>query len=219
MKTFEEMKVYEYVLKSDVLRKSTGKIVGVRWVDVLKGAIVRSRLVAQEFAGQEDREDLFAATPPLSATKFVISEVASKSNGGTNGWKLMVLDVKRAFLYGDITDEIYIHLPPEDPMHGQGLVGKLIKAMYGTRAAPQVWQSVVRSNMVALGFDMNPIFPCVYNHRERDMTVVTHVDDFLCSGQKKDLLWFRSMLNNQFELTSDILGTSADESLEITFLG
>ena len=76
------MGVYEYVLKSDAVQSKSGQLVGVRWVDVLKGNLVRSRLVAQEFAGKDVRDDLFAATPPLSATKFVVSEVASKSNGG-----------------------------------------------------------------------------------------------------------------------------------------
>ena len=67
-------------------------------MDVQKGDIVRSRLVAQEFASNEDRDDLFAATPPLSATKVCISAAASHEN---KDWGLMVLDVKRAFLYGD----------------------------------------------------------------------------------------------------------------------
>jgi len=91
--------------------------------------------------------------------------------------------------------------------------------MYGTRAASQVWQDVVRENMVALGFEMNPIFPCVYSHREKDMTIVTHVDDFLCSGRKSDLIWFRKMLTIQFELKSDILGHGAGEVAEFSFLG
>jgi hypothetical protein len=219
MKTFREMGVYEYVLKSEAVKSVNGKLVGVRWVDSLKGDIVRSRLVAQEFAGKDDRDDLFAATPPLSATKFVISEVASKSNRGSNEWKLMVLDVKRAFLYGNIQEEIYVHLPAEDPMHGLGYVGRLVKAMYGTRAAPQVWQEVVRQNMTAIGFDVNPIFPCVYYHPGKDMTVVTHVDDFLCSGQKHELLWFKEMLSVQFEMKAEILGGRSDESKEINFLG
>ena len=139
MKTFDEMKVYEYVRKEIALKDKDGKLVGVRWVDVQKGPLVRSRLVAQEFAGNEEREDVFAATPPLFATKMVISNAASRNEKGNGERTLMVLDVKRAFLYGDIEDSIYIHLPPEDPYYGQGYVGKLVKAMYGTRGAPHVW--------------------------------------------------------------------------------
>ena len=196
-----------------------GKIVGVRWVDILKGSIVRSRLVAQEFAGKDERDDLFAATPPLSATKYILSEVASRSCFGTNSWKVMVLDVKRAFLYGYIEEDIYIELPPEDPMYGTGKVGKLIKAMYGTRAAPLVWQKVVRDVMKSLGFKMNPIFPCVYFHPERDLTVLTHVDDFLCGGEKQHLKWLQKMLSMEFELKGEILGNLHDEAKETSFLG
>jgi len=71
-------------------------------------------------------------------------------------------------------------------MYGKGYLGKLVKAMYGTRAAPQVWQKVVREVMLSLGFKMNPIFPCVYYHAERDVTVLTHVDDFLCGGRRNN---------------------------------
>ena len=56
-----------------------GMLVGVHWVDSQTGPIVRSRLVAQEFAGRDEREDIFAATPPLFATKAVISDAASQA--------------------------------------------------------------------------------------------------------------------------------------------
>ena len=151
------MDVYSYCKRGDAIQEG-GKIVGVRWVDVQKGAGIRSRLVAQEFAANEDRNDLFAATPPLMATKACISDAASKGKSGRDDWGLMVLDVKRAFLYGDIEDVVYIDLPKEDPMHGKDLVGRLKKAMYGTRGAPHVWQKVVRRCMGNLGFRMNPIF-------------------------------------------------------------
>ena len=68
MKTFEKMKGYEYIPKEVAMRDSKGKVVGVRWVDVLKGEDVRCRLVAQEFAGGEERDDIFAATPSMFAT-------------------------------------------------------------------------------------------------------------------------------------------------------
>ena len=116
------------------------------------GDIVRSRLVAQEFAGGDDRDDIFAATPPLFATKLRISDAASKGDGGKGEGALMVLDVTRAFLYGDIEDSVYINLPPEDPIHGRGFVGALRKAMYGTRGAPKVWQGVVQVVMTNLAF-------------------------------------------------------------------
>ena len=46
------------------------------------------------------------------------------------------MDIKKAFLYGKISKNVYIELPAEDPMsEGGHFVGKLDKAMYGTRDA------------------------------------------------------------------------------------
>ena len=162
MKTFMEMGVYVYVRREVAMQDENGKMVGVRWVDIKKGSDVRSRLVAQEFATKDDRDDLFAGKPPLSAVRYLISELASISKGGPGDHRLMAVDVKRAFLYGDIEDNIYIYiyieLPDEDPCKNKGMVGKLLKAMYGTRGAPQVWQRMVDKVMVKLGFKASIVF-------------------------------------------------------------
>ena len=131
----------------------------------------------------------------------------------------MILDVKRAFLYGDIEDDLYIELPKEDPRYGQGYVGKLKKAMYGTRGAPSVWQKVVKTVMTSLGFEMNEIHPCVFYHSERDMLAVTHVDDFLVSGNRSDLKWLYKMIETEFEIQGETLGDRPGESREASFLG
>ena len=57
----------------------------------------RARWVAMELALGKKRDDLFAATPPLSAARIMVSIAASQKNS-----KLMLLDVKKAFLYGAI---------------------------------------------------------------------------------------------------------------------
>ena len=56
----------------------------------------------------------------------------------------MVIDVKGAFLYGKTKRNVYIWLPSEYPNSQMGFMGKLDKAMYGTRDAPQVWQDEFR---------------------------------------------------------------------------
>jgi len=213
------MDVYNYITREEAKKDKDGKIVGVRWVDIQKGILVRSRLVAQEFAGKDEREDIFAATPPLFATKVVISDAASRGDYGQGDRVLLILDVKRAFLYGDIEDNVYIELPPEDPYYGQGYVGGLKKAMYGTRGAPRVWQKVVKKVMTSLGFAMNPIHPCVYHHSKRDILVVTHVDDFLCSGRREDMRWLTNEISKEFEIKSEVVGNQGGEVREGQFLG
>ena len=134
MRTFEEMKVYEYMRREEA--RSRGKVIGVRWVDTMKDGVAKSRLVAQEFASNSDRDDIFAGTPPLMVSKFVISETASRGRHGRTNRRIMVLDVKRAFLYGDIEEEIYIELPEEDPMKKEGFVGRLKKGDVRNEVGP-----------------------------------------------------------------------------------
>jgi hypothetical protein len=168
LKTFKEMEVYEYMRREEAA--SRGKKVGVRWVDSLKVTIVKSRLVAQEFASEQgNRDDIFAATPPLMASKYVISNTASRGRSGRTSRRISVMYVKRAFLYGNIEEEIYIELPEEDAMKQKGYVGKLKKAMYGTRSAPLIWQKVVMKKMKEMGFEVCGTTPCLYHHRDRDI--------------------------------------------------
>ena len=74
MREVKKHRVYDKVSIEECW-KNTGKApIGTRWVDVNKGDTVhpeyRSRLVAQEIK-TDKREDLFAATPPLEARRFL----------------------------------------------------------------------------------------------------------------------------------------------------
>ena len=221
MKTFHDMNVYEHVTREEMNNdEGIKKKIGVRWVDVEKAdGTVRSRLVAQEFAKGQNRDDLFAGTPPLSATKFVLSELASEGEEGPGSKRIAIMDIKRAFLYGDIRERIYIDLPIEDPMREKGMMGRLVKAMYGTRAAPVVWQGLVQDTMRTLGFSMSSKFPCLYHHALKDVKVVTHVDDFICTGEKSELQWLRRELEKKFELKGEIMGPGPGEVKMSKFLG
>ena len=102
----------------------------------------------------------------------------------------MVMDVKCAFLYGRMRRNIYIELPTQDERYGdKNLVGKLVKAMYGTRDAPQIWGDLVQETMTSLEMQSGMIQPSVYFHVSKKLVVVTHVDDFLCVGPEENLTW------------------------------
>ena len=77
--------------------------------------------------------------------------------------------------------------------------------MYGTRGAPHVWQQMVKRVMCSLGLVMNPLHPCVFSHPERNILVVTHVDDFLCSGDRADLRWLATALGQEFVIKCEII--------------
>ena len=125
MHGFRDMEVHEYVSREEALSDPTGTVVGVRWVDHNKGTPlrpeVRSRLVAQEFASKDRRDDLFAATPPLAATRLLLAGLACSCKRGERPQdKIMLIDVKKAFLYGSINRRVYIRLLEEDEKAKEG---------------------------------------------------------------------------------------------------
>ena len=137
MAHFKQRGVYTYVRRSEAQSVIGGKFIGTRWVQCNKGDTVRCRLVAQKFANGDPRSDLFAGTPPLFAARLLVSRVASRTD---RDWTLMALDVSCAFLYAPVKRDLFIELPVEDPASASGeWVGKLQRAMYGTRDSPQMW--------------------------------------------------------------------------------
>ena len=86
---------------------------------------VRARLVAKEIKA-DSRLDMFAATPPLEAKKFLFSRAATSSGLGPKRKghkKLIFIDIKRACMYAPEIREIYVELPPQDAE--EGMCGKL----------------------------------------------------------------------------------------------
>ena len=107
---------------------------------------MRSRQVAQDFNTDRGKVDeLFAATPPLLAARWLCSRAASQGLKGQGPLTLMTLDFSNVFLYVNVDRNVFIELPDEDSRKGKfDVVGKLAKSMYGLRDAPQIWQKVVR---------------------------------------------------------------------------
>ena len=107
----------------------TGKDpVTVRWVDTNKGGIesmiVRSRLVARDFKGKDnDRDDLFAETPPLEAKRMLLSRAATRRKDGQRR-KLLFIDARKAHLNPRCKEDVFIELP-EEAECPKGLCGKV----------------------------------------------------------------------------------------------
>ena len=214
LKHFKERGVYEPVLREEALRNPEAKILRTRWVQTVKDEEVRCRLVAQEFAAGDPREDLFSGTPPLFAARLLTSRAASRPR---QDWCLMALDVSCAFLYADATRELYVELPKEDPKsQGGAWVGRLRRAMYGTRDAPQRWFAELGNTLKDMGFVSSQLHPGVYHHPVKDITVVAHVDDLLCGGRQVDLEWLRTEMQKKYLIKGKLIQRIGES---VNFLG
>ena len=136
-------------------RQRTGKgPISVRWVDVNKGDDMnpryRSRLVARQLkAHDRSGASFFAPTPPLEALRTVLSLAATR----VGNWRpcyepasekrtqVSLMDISRAYFNAKLDPGVdtYVQLPEEDRDHGE-MCAKLIRHMYGTRAAADGWQ-------------------------------------------------------------------------------
>ena len=98
-------------------------------------------------------------------------------------------------------------------------MGKLVRALYGTRDAPMAWQTVVKSYMKDMGFDECKVTNGVFTHRERDVRAVAHVNEFPLSGERHDLFWFRGQMLRKYELKDQVAGWDREDDRQLSFLG
>ena len=69
------------------------------------------------------------------------------------GLRVHHMDVKTAFLYGDLNEEIYVEQPEGYVTPGQeDLVLLLTKSLYGLKQAPNIWFKTITSEFVKLGY-------------------------------------------------------------------
>ena len=118
------------------------QVITTKWIDVNKGDEARpnyrSRFVGREL-NLSKRLDLFAATPPLEALEAICSICVSNQQMGRS-YRILAVDVKRAYVYGKAQRPVFIEIPIEDwAPGGEQLVGKLNLSLYGTRDAAMNW--------------------------------------------------------------------------------
>nr|GEV39903.1 hypothetical protein [Tanacetum cinerariifolium] len=100
----------------------------------------KSLLVAKGYAQKEgvDFEESFAPVARLEAIKLFMTYAAHKS------FTIYQMDVKIAFLYGPLKEEVYVNKPDGfvDPYHPDK-VYRLKKALYGLKQAPRAWGDIL----------------------------------------------------------------------------
>ncbi|WVZ93087.1 hypothetical protein U9M48_039098 [Paspalum notatum var. saurae] len=161
--------------------------IGLKWVFKLKkdahGVVVRhkAQLVVKGYVQRAgvDFDEVFAPVARLDSVRTLAAVAAHE------GWKLHHLNVKSAFLNGDLTEEVYVAQPPGFVIAGRGRqVLRLHKALYGLHQAPRAWNAKLDRTLVALGFVRCEEEHGVYTRgegRERVLLGV-YVDDLILTG-------------------------------------
>ena len=98
-------------------------------------------------------------------------------------------------------------------------MGRLKKAMYGTRDAPAAWQSEVERTMKEAGFKQSPTTPCVYFNGATNVRLLSMWKIFCVLGLFPGLGNLRQCLQNKCVIKFEILGAGANEKKAGKFLG
>ena len=114
------------------------------------------------------------------------------------------MDVKTAFLNGDLEEEIYMEQPEGFSAPGQERkVCKLVRSLYGLKQAPKQWHEKFDYAMLSSGFRINECDKCVYvkDTNEGYVILCLYVDDMLIVGSNDRVIQStKDMLNSKFDM-------------------
>ncbi|KAL0335808.1 UNVERIFIED_CONTAM: Retrovirus-related Pol polyprotein from transposon TNT 1-94 [Sesamum radiatum] len=180
--------------------------IGCKWIFKKKlkpdGSIdkFKARLVAKGFKQKEgiDYFDTYSPVARLTTIRVLIA-LASVYN-----LSIHQMDVKTAFLYGELDEEIYMDQPEGFVAHGnERKVCKLVKSLYGLKQAPKQWHEKFDQTILAFGFSVNENDKCIYCKVKGDRIIILclYVDDILLIGSCIEIITeTKSFLKNKFEM-------------------
>ncbi|GKA74902.1 putative ribonuclease H-like domain-containing protein [Tanacetum coccineum] len=146
------------------------RAIGTKWFFRNKkderGIVVRNkaRLVAQGYTQVEgiDYDEVFTHVARIEAIRLFFAYASFM------GFIVYQMDVKSAFLYGTIDEEVYVCQPPgfEDPQFPDK-VYKVEKALYGLHQAPRAWYETLSTYLIENGFRRGTIDKTLFIKKDK----------------------------------------------------
>nr|GEZ99570.1 putative ribonuclease H-like domain-containing protein [Tanacetum cinerariifolium] len=184
------------------------RAIGTKWVFRNKkderGIVVKNkaRLISQRHTQEEgiDYKEVFTPVARIEAIRLVLAYASFM------GFMVYQMDVKSAFLYETIKEEVYVCQPPgfEDPDY-PNKVYKAVKALYGLHQAPRAWYETLANYLLENGFQRGKIDQTMFIKRQTcDILLVQiYVDDIIFGYTNKDLCKaFEKLIKDKYQMSS-----------------
>eukprot|EP00253_Pinus_taeda_P016715 PITA_16715 len=160
----------------------------------------KARLVPKGFSQVEgiDYTETFSPIAKMNSIRLVLSLAASLK------WEVHQMDVKSAFLHGDLHEEIYMEQPIGFIQTASSLVCRLKKSLYGLKQAPRAWYAKMDNFLLESGFSRCHSDNTVYTKTVGISLIilVLYVDDLILTGSDPILInHVKSSLKKKFEMT------------------
>ncbi|GKD86027.1 retrovirus-related pol polyprotein from transposon TNT 1-94, partial [Tanacetum coccineum] len=188
--------------------------------DVLK---IKARLVAKGYQQEEgiDFEESFALVARIEAIRIFIANSASKN------MTIYQMDVKTAFLNGELKEEVYVSQPEGfvDPDHLTH-VYRLKKALYCLKQAPRAWYDTLSRFLLDSKFSKGVVDPTLFTQKtsKHILLVQIYVDDIIfASTDPKACDIFSNEMSSKFQMSMMgqmffFLGLQVSQNLEGIFI-
>lgn len=143
----------------------------------------KARLVVKGYSQKQgvDFDEIFSPVVKMSSIRVVLG-LAARLN-----LEIEQMDVKTAFLHGDLEEELYMEQPEGYRVKGkEHCVWRLKKSLYGLKQAPHQWYKKFESFMAKHTFARTTSDHCVFvKHFSKDdfILLLLYVDDMLIVGQ------------------------------------
>jgi len=182
-------------------------LVGCKWIYKVKEGTsgnepirFKARLVAKGFTQKEgvDYNEIFSPVVKYTTIRVMLALVAHFN------WELEQLDVKTAFLHGDLEEKIYMSQPRgfedrDKPNH----VCYLKKSLYGLKQSPRQWYKRFDFYVHSIGFKRSEFDHCLYfqQHDNNCVFLLLYVDDMLLIGPNLKMInGIKITLDKEFDM-------------------
>ena len=144
-------------------------------------------------------KEVFAPVARIESVRLLLALAAAR------GWKVHHLDVKSAFLNGELAEKEYMQQPPGFVIAGEEhRVLRLRKALYGLRQAPRAWNIKLDASLASLGFTKCATEHALYTRRSKGGLVIVgvYVDDLIVTGaEQRDIDAFKEKMKSMFRMS------------------
>ncbi|KAJ9548782.1 LOW QUALITY PROTEIN: hypothetical protein OSB04_021325 [Centaurea solstitialis] len=144
-----------------------------------------------------DYTDTFAPVAKMVTVRAFLAVAAAKN------WELHQMDVHNAFLHGDLSEEVYMKLPPGFEGVQPNQVCRLRKSLYGLKQAPRCWFAKLSDSLKRYGFRQSYSDYSLFTLQEGKVhiNVLVYVDGLIISGNDSAALSsFKKYLSRCFHM-------------------